>query len=91
MPDDRDATLTEGLPVPGYRPQPARAIETVSALKEAEERLLRRLDALAAAGEADPRWLAIGRTGLEQAFMAINRAVFRPGRVRLEADAEAGP
>ncbi len=31
----------------------------------------------------DQRWLAIGRAHLEQAFMAINRAIFKPGRVEL--------
>ena len=35
---------------------------------------------------AREQWLAIGRTHLEQAFMAINRAVFQPGRVALPED-----
>lgn len=77
------ATLSAGLPVHGYRPQPAAALARVNAMKEIEERVLRALDDLAKFPETDGRWLAIGRTGIEQGFMAVNRAVFRPGRVEI--------
>jgi len=39
----------------------------------------------------DKRWLAIGRTQLEQAFMAINRSVFQPERVKLPDDKPTVP
>ena len=32
------------------------------------------------------RWLAIGRTHIEQGFMAINRAIFRPDRVEIPGE-----
>jgi hypothetical protein len=80
----------EGLPVPGYRAQGARAVGLVTAMKEREEALLRILDALAEDGEIDRRWLQIGRTRLEQAFMAIDRAIFRPARVTLASDRREG-
>lgn len=70
-----------GLPVAGYRPQGGEAVQLVNSFKVSEERLLRVLDDLAKSSEIDRRWLAIGRTQLEQAFMAINRSVFRPDRV----------
>lgn len=81
----------QGLPVHGYKPtQPPEALAAVNGFKLDEERLLRKLDALAAGGQGlpsvDGRWLAIGRTALEQAFMAINRAVFQPQRVELPED-----
>lgn len=79
----------EGLPVSGYKPQSAEALAVVNGNKWIEELLLRRLDALAAAPAIDKRWLAIGRTAIEQGFMAINRAVFQPGRVEIDADAAA--
>lgn len=72
-----------GLPVAGYKAQGADAVARVNGHKADEERLLRKLDALAEDPAIDKRWLAIGRTALEQGFMAINRAVFRPGRVDL--------
>lgn len=81
----------DGLPVPGYRPQSKRNITLVAAMKVAEERLLRTLDELAAEDGIDRRWLAIGRTSIEQGFMAVNRAVFQPGRVRLPEDEGTAP
>lgn len=51
-----------------------------------EETILRRLDELAALSTPDKRWLAIGRTHIEQAFMAINRSIFQPQRVKLPDD-----
>ena len=84
----------KGLPVAGYKPtQPPEAIEAVNRFKELEERTLRAIEALSVAGSAvdhDPRWLAIGRTDLQRAFMAINRAVFQPGRVALPEDGANG-
>lgn len=78
--------LKDGLPVPGYRPQSSWALATVSGFKVDEERLLRKLDALAklnhmGEGSVNQRWLAIARTGLETAFMALNRSIFQPTRV----------
>lgn len=89
-----DEKTHEGLPVPGYRPQTDEAIELVTVFKRHEERLLRMLDHLAKDTgprvgpglRIDGRWLAIGRTQLEQAFMAINRSIFAPSRARLPED-----
>lgn len=76
-----------GLPVAGYKAQPQDRIDLVNGFKADEERLLRKLDALREGGpDVDQRWLALGRTQLEQAFMAINRAVFRPDRAPLPED-----
>ncbi|WP_323036237.1 cyclic nucleotide-binding protein [Pararhodobacter sp.] len=75
----------DGLPVHGYQPQNPKNVALVNAMKEHEESLLRVLDSLAADG-ADPRWLAIGRTQIEQGFMAVNRSIFKPSRVGLPGD-----
>lgn len=72
-----------GLPVAGYTSQPDWKVELVNRNKREEEHILRLLDQMAGVDEVDKRWLAIGRTQLEQAFMAINRAVFKPERVKL--------
>lgn len=79
----------EGLPVAGSGPQNAQAIATVNHFKEVEERLLRDIDAMRDTAEGprfDQRWLSIAQTALEQGFMALNRAVFRPSRIRLPGD-----
>jgi hypothetical protein len=78
-----------GLPVAGYRPQTSDKVETVNANKETEEQVLRILDGLAGRPEVDKRWLAIGRTHIETGFMAVNRAVFQPGRASLPGDVPA--
>ena len=75
----------QGLPVAGYRPQNEANVALVNEHKSMEERILRHLDQLRGSG-VDERWLAIGRTAIEQGFMAINRAVFQPARARLPVD-----
>ncbi len=78
----------DGLPVAGYKPQSPMAVELVNANKQAEEQILRTLDWLAVQPEesVDKRWLAIGRTQIEQGFMAVNRSIFKPDRVKLPPD-----
>jgi hypothetical protein len=79
------------LPVPGYTDQSAERVALVTQNKRLEEMVLRQLDSMrnndpGVPVDIDQRWLAIGRTHLEQAFMAINRAVFQPQRVKLEGE-----
>jgi hypothetical protein len=77
-------TTHEGLPVAGYQSQSSEAVAMVNSSKQLEEQVLRFIDSLS--GKIDPRWIAIGRTHIEQGFMAINRAVFQPSRVKLPGD-----
>lgn len=74
------------LPVAGYTSQSDDKVATVNINKQIEESILRRLDDLKDRPDIDQRWLAIGRTDLEKAFMAINRAVFQPQRVNLPGE-----
>jgi len=76
----------QGLPVAGYRPQSNDRVEAVNVNKTLEEQVLRQFDVLAKLDYVDKRWLAIGRTAIEQGFMAGNRAVFQPSRVALPGD-----
>ncbi len=68
----------------GYRPQSSEAVQLVNKHKLDEELILRHLDVLKAEPGIDQRWLAVGRTHIEEGFMAINRAVFKPERVSLD-------
>lgn len=79
-------TKHEGLPVAGYQPQSSFKVRAVNRNKEAEERVLRIFDELKMWPDVDGRWLAVARTHLEQAFMAANRAVFQPIRIKLPED-----
>jgi hypothetical protein len=80
-----------GLPVAGYQPQSAERVKAVNANKASEERLLRQLEELVKSKTADPRWCSIARTHFEQGFMALNRAIFQPGRVTLPEDGATTP
>lgn len=71
------------LPVKGYVGQSDAAVALVNTNKEAEEQILRILDKLTNTPGVDLRWLAIGRTHIELAFMAINRSIFKPTRIQL--------
>lgn len=70
-----------------------RKLDALSARNE-HERRRKNLDAIYTdtleADEAlplsDPRWLAIARTHFHEGFMALNRAVFQPQRIRLPED-----
>ena len=75
-----------GLPVAGYRPQGDDKVAAVNVNKELEERLLRRIDALRAEGKHDGRMLALAFTGVQDACMWLNRAIFQPARVKLPED-----
>lgn len=84
-------TTHKVLPITGYKKeQSSIAVDYVNANKQDEERILRRMDDLRDIGlqgvEIDYRFLAIARTHLELAYMAFNRAVFNPERVKLDTD-----
>lgn len=74
------------MEIHGYRPQSEINVDLVNENKMMEEHVLRIIDELHRSRDVDPRWLAIGRTHIEQGFMAINRAIFKPERVKLPAD-----
>lgn len=69
------------LPVAGYTTQSEDRVAVVNENKQLEETVLKRLDALKADPDIDQQWLKIGRAQIEQAFMAVNRAVFKPQRL----------
>ena len=82
---DTEHTL---LPVLGYLGQTDKSVSVVNRNKQTEEAILRQIDNMFADPQLyDARWASIAKTHIEQGFMALNRAVFRPQRVKLEGDA----
>lgn len=69
------------LPIAGYTTQSSDKVGEVNINKQLEETILKRLDDLKADASVDQRLLAIGRTGIELAFMAVNRAILKPQRL----------
>ena len=74
------------LPVPGYTVQDDPAIKRVGDNKLAEERILRMIDEYQKDGDVDQRWLAKAKTACEESFMFMNRAIFKPQRIKLPED-----
>lgn len=74
--------LHKALPVSGYLSQSNNNVNAVNLNKKIEEQVLRILDSLATNPDVDKRWLAIGRTAIENGFMAVNRAIFKPERIK---------
>ena len=72
------------MPVAGYNAQSNENVFLVSLNKHNEERILQLLDIYAASPEVDARWIAIARTHIKQGFMAMNRAIFKPQRIKLD-------
>ena len=78
----------QGLPVAGYLPQSATKVEIVNQNKLREEKLLRLVEALTDLGTADPFWASVAAQHFQEGFMALNRAVFQPARIKLDGDPE---
>lgn len=93
------------LPVHGYTPQSDAKVALVNSFKVDEERLLRKLETLDKTFDPvdepgldqtyearyDRRWLAVARTHFQEGFMALNRAVFQPQRIKLPEDDDNPP
>jgi hypothetical protein len=72
------------LPVLGYTDQSAANVALVNENKLLEELLSRQLDLLVRSSSEgfDQRLVAIARTHFMEGFMAMNRAIFKPTRMR---------
>lgn len=92
----------KGLPVAGYKDQSDAKVALVNENKILEERCLRQIDAMnkfnmaqedagiGRSGQHDTRMMALARTGIQEAFMWLNRAVFQPSRIDLPEDESKG-
>lgn len=79
-------TKHPGLPVAGYVPQTDVKVALVNRNKEIEERLLRICDELRGRPDLDQRFVSMAVSHFQEGFMCLNRAVFRPTRIRLPED-----
>lgn len=73
-------------PIKGYTPINLDKQRQINLNKEMEERLLRVLDALGSNPHINLRWISVARTHFEEGFMAMNRAIFNPTRIKLPED-----
>lgn len=67
--------------IKGYRELTQSEIDAMNRIKEADvalESLVADLQAGIAGVKVDPRWLAIGKTHLQEGLMALTRAIAQP-------------
>jgi hypothetical protein len=85
-PSDIAEKIAPKFKLAGYTDQSKNNIELVNNNKQIEEMVLQICDALLEVSAVDKRWLSIARTHIEQGFMALNRSIFKPERVKLSLD-----
>jgi hypothetical protein len=79
MDDWAEAMKCQPPQVPGPRPLTAGEIHWINRIKAKAEEVRDLLEALAFhTSGLDHRWLSIGKTDLQQGFMAVIRAIERP-------------
>ncbi|WP_060845584.1 DUF7681 family protein [Methylobacterium aquaticum] len=76
----------KGLPFAGYQEQTSDKVALVNANKQLEERCIRAAEMIRGTPGMDARMASLAITGIQEAFMWLNRAVFQPGRVSLPED-----
>lgn len=64
--------------IEGYRDLSQAEIDTMNQVKNTAKLVGGLIDDLGATDGVDARWLAIGKTELQQGFMALTRAVAKP-------------
>lgn len=69
--------------IKGFTDQSDRNKALVNRNKELEELVLRQIDVLKNTANLDPRCIQLGYTGIQEAFMWLNRGIFQPQRIDL--------
>lgn len=64
--------------IKGYRDLSPEEISSMNTIKDMAEDIRVELEALESLPEVDKRWLAIGKTNLQQGFMAVIRSIAKP-------------
>ena len=67
--------------IQGYRVLEEWEIDLMNVAKGFEAEMLEFIEAQFSTGSCDDRWLAIARTDLQKGFMALNRAIEKPGHL----------
>jgi hypothetical protein len=71
-------TFIMSEPITGYRTLTTEEIALIDSINEIGKTIGVLVDQLEAMESTDKRWLAIGKTGLQQGMMAITRSVAKP-------------
>lgn len=77
LPMQSENLQPEQLKIKGYRELSAKELELIAAIKSKGEELDQMVSHLASS-DTDLRWVAIGKTHLQEGLMALTRAVAKP-------------
>lgn len=69
--------------IKGYRDLTVEEITAMNHLKELESLILDVVEEMQKQPDFGQRWISIGLTHIEQGFMALNRAIAKPQRVKV--------
>ena len=64
--------------ITGYRELEQHEIDAMNAVKEMAKQVGELFEKLDSTSGLDQRWIAIGKTNLQQGFMALTRAIAQP-------------
>lgn len=64
--------------ITGYRELEQHEIDAMNAVKEMAKQVGELFEKLESTSGLDQRWIAIGKTNLQQGFMALTRAIAQP-------------
>lgn len=64
--------------IKGYKELDQKQIDTMNRIKSLGAEVGSLIDELIVGCDADSRWIAIGKTNLQQGFMALTRSVTKP-------------
>jgi hypothetical protein len=79
--------MTDTPDIAGYTPVTIQAKDSVNINKQLEEEILRRIEFLENSElDVNKRDSALARTNIQQGFMWLNRAIFKPERIKLIGD-----
>lgn len=70
-------------PIKGYRILTEEDVVEINKLKELEAAVLSAVARLVERRSNDGRWISIGRTHIEEGFMALNRSIAKPDALPL--------
>ena len=80
----------EEIKIKGYTPLTEKQKTLVNSNKIMEEAVLRIIDTMKKEQETpdefDPQWMAIAKTHFQEGFMALNRSIMKPERVKFHGE-----
>ena len=76
----------EEIKIKGYTPLTDEQKNLVNNNKVMEEAVLRLIETIQKESAADPHWIFIATNHFQEGFMALNRSIMKPERVKFQGE-----